>query len=77
MFSLLSDDFISLNRYRLHMLNGVPHTQRIIPVRQPILMVPVAIALIAVMGGFVIISNYVMPQNTPVLSEQVRYFTLP
>ena len=25
MFSLLSDDFISLNRYRLHMLNGVPH----------------------------------------------------
>lgn len=26
MFSLLSDDFISLNRYRLHMLNGVAYT---------------------------------------------------
>ena|GEM_PF-852244 len=62
MFSLLSDDFISLNRYRLHMLNGVPHTQRITPVRQPIVMVLVAIALVAVVAGFVIISNYVMPQ---------------
>ena len=26
MFSLLSDDFISLNRYRLRMLNGVAYT---------------------------------------------------
>jgi len=26
MFNLLSDDFISLNRYTLHMLNGVAYT---------------------------------------------------
>ncbi len=62
MFSLLSDDFISLNRYILHMLNGVPHTdQRTTTVRQPIVIVLVAIAIVAVVGGFVIISNYVMP----------------
>jgi hypothetical protein len=62
MFSLFSDDFISLNRYILHMLNGVAHTdQRTTIVRQPIVIVLVAIALVAVVGGFVIISNYVMP----------------
>jgi hypothetical protein len=61
MFSLFSDDFISLNRYILHMLNGVEHTDQRTTVRQPIVIVLVAIALVAVVGGFVIISNYVMP----------------
>jgi hypothetical protein len=62
MFSLFSDDFISLNRYILHMLNGVAHTDHRTPTdRQPIVIVLVAIALLAVVGGFVIISNYVMP----------------
>jgi hypothetical protein len=28
MFSLFSDELISLNRYRLHMLNGVAYTDR-------------------------------------------------
>ncbi len=58
MFSLFSDDFISLNRYRLHMLNGVAYTYQ---KTQPIVIVLVAIALVAAVGGFVIISNYVMP----------------
>ena len=58
MFSLFSDELISLNRYRLHMLNGVAHTHQR---TQPIVIVLVAIALLAVVGGFVIISNYVMP----------------
>jgi len=58
MFSLLSDDVISLNRYRLHMLNGVAHTHQR---TQPIVIVLVAIALVAAVGGFIIISNYVMP----------------
>ena len=58
MFSLFSDDFISLNRYRLHMLNGVAHTYQ---KTQPIVIVLVAIALVAAVGGFIIISNYVMP----------------
>ena len=62
MFSLFSDDIISLNRYRLHMLNGVGHTdQRTTTVRQPIVIVLAAIALVAVVGGSIIISNYVMP----------------
>ena len=58
MFSLFSDDFISLNGYRLYMLNGVAHTYR---KTQPIVIVLVAIALVAAVGGFIIISNYVMP----------------
>jgi hypothetical protein len=58
MFSLFSDDLISLNRYILYMLNGVAHTEHW---HQPIVIVLVAIALVAVVGGFVIISNYVMP----------------
>jgi hypothetical protein len=62
MFSLFSDDFISLNRYILHMQNGVAHTDhRTTTDRQPIVIVLVAIALVAAVGGFVIISNYVMP----------------
>ena len=62
MFSLFSDDFMSLNRYILHMQNGVAHTDhRTTTDRQPIVIVLVAIALLAVVGGFVIISNYVMP----------------
>ena len=44
------------------MLNGVAHTdKRTTTVRQPMVIVLVAIALVAVVGGFVIISNYVMP----------------
>jgi hypothetical protein len=58
MFSLFSDDFISLNRYILHMLNGVAHVHQR---TQPIVIVLVAIALVAAVGGFIIISNYVMP----------------
>jgi hypothetical protein len=57
----LAVDFISLNRYRLHILNGVGHTdQRTTIVQQPIVIVLVAIALLAVVSGFIIISNYVM-----------------
>ena len=41
-----SNDLISLNSNTLHMLNAL---------------VLVAIALVAVVGGFVLISNYVMP----------------
>jgi hypothetical protein len=58
MFSLFSDDFISLNRYILHMLNGAAHAHQ---QTQPIVIVLVAIALVAAVGGFIIISNYVMP----------------
>ena len=58
MFSLFSDDFISLNVYILHMLNGVAHARQ---KTQPIVIVLVAIALVAAVGGFIIISNYVMP----------------
>jgi hypothetical protein len=58
MFSLFSDDFISLNVYILHMLNGVAHAHQR---TQPIVIVLVAIALVAAVGGFIIISNYVMP----------------
>ena len=44
------------------MLNGVTHTdKRTITVHQPVVIVLVAIALVAVIGGFIIISNYVMP----------------
>ena len=58
MLSLFSDDIISSNRYRVHMLNGVAHTHQ---KTQPIVIVLVAIALVAVVGGFIFISNYVMP----------------
>jgi hypothetical protein len=58
MFSLFSDDFISLNVYILHMLNGVAHAHQR---TQSIVIVLVAIALVAAVGGFIIISNYVMP----------------
>jgi hypothetical protein len=58
MFSLFSDSFISLNRYILHMLNGVAHTEHW---GHPMVIVLVAVALVAVVGGFIIISNYVMP----------------
>jgi hypothetical protein len=58
MFSPFSDDFISLNVYILHMLNGVAHAHQR---TQPIVIVLVAIALAAAVGGFIIISNYVMP----------------
>lgn len=58
MISLFSDDFISLNVYILHMLNGVAHAHQR---TQPIVIVLVAIALVAAVGGFIIISNYVMP----------------
>jgi hypothetical protein len=58
MFSVFSDDFISLNRYILHMLNGVAHAHQ---QTQPIVIVLVAIALVAAVGGFIIIANYVMP----------------
>jgi ABC-type antimicrobial peptide transport system permease subunit len=58
MFSLFSDDFISLNVYILYMLNGLAHARQR---TQPIVIVLVAIALVAAVGGFVIISNYVMP----------------
>jgi hypothetical protein len=57
MFSLFLGDFISLNSYILHMLNGVAYTT----VQQPIVIVLVAIALVAVVSGFIIISTYVMP----------------
>jgi len=40
------------------MLNGVAHAHQR---TQPIAMVLVAIALVAAVGGFIIISNYVMP----------------
>ena len=44
------------------MLNGVAHTYPRTPaVQQPIVIVLVAIALVAAVGGFIIISNYVMP----------------
>ena len=44
------------------MVNGIAHTgHRSTTVRQPIVIVLVAIALVAVVGGFIIISNYVMP----------------
>jgi len=42
------------------MLNGVAHTYSKTTVRA-IVIVLVAIALVAVVGGFFIISNYVMP----------------
>jgi ABC-type antimicrobial peptide transport system permease subunit len=59
MFSFLSDDFISLNRYIFNMLNSIAHTYE--AVQQPIVIILVAIALIALVGGFILISNYVMP----------------
>ena len=59
MFTLFSDEFISLNRYILNMLNGIAHTYG--AVQQPIVIILVAIALVAVVSGFIIISNYVMP----------------
>jgi len=40
------------------MLNGVAHTHE---KTQPMVIVLVAIALVAAVGGFIIISNYVMP----------------
>jgi hypothetical protein len=40
------------------MLNGVAHTHQ---KTQPIVIVLVAIALVAAVGGFIIVSNYVMP----------------
>ncbi len=40
------------------MLNGVAHTEHW---DQPMVIVLVAIALVAAVGGFIIISNYVMP----------------
>jgi hypothetical protein len=40
------------------MLNGVAHTHQ---KTQPIVIVLVAIALVAAVGGFIIIANYVMP----------------
>ncbi|MDQ6667214.1 MAG: hypothetical protein M3Y53_03185 [Thermoproteota archaeon] len=44
------------------MLNGITHTdQRTTTVRQPVVIVLVAIALVAVVGIFIIISNYVVP----------------
>ena len=44
------------------MLNGVANTDhRTTTVQQPVVIVLVAIALVAVIGGFIIISNYVMP----------------
>jgi hypothetical protein len=44
------------------MLNGVVHThQKTATVQQPVVIVLVAIALVAIVGGFIIISNYVMP----------------
>jgi hypothetical protein len=43
------------------MLNGVAHAHQRTTTVQPIVIVLVAIALVAVVGGFVIISNYVMP----------------
>jgi hypothetical protein len=60
MFSLFSDDFISLNSNISHMLNGVAH-HRTTALQQPIVIILVAIALVAVVSGFIIISNYVMP----------------
>jgi hypothetical protein len=41
------------------MINGIAHTYQ--AVQQPIIIVLVAIALVAVVSGFIIISNYVMP----------------
>ena len=41
------------------MLNGVAHTHQ--KYEQPRVIVLVAIALVAAVGGFIIISNYVMP----------------
>ena len=41
------------------MLNGIAHTYE--AVQQPIVIILVAIALVAVVGGFILISNYVMP----------------
>jgi hypothetical protein len=44
------------------MQNGVAHThQRTTAVPQSTVIVFVAIALVAVVGGFIFISNYVMP----------------
>jgi len=59
------------------MLNGVANTDhRTTTVQQPVVIVLVAIALVAVVGGFIIISNYVMAKYTSSLSEQVRCSTL-
>ena len=41
------------------MLNGIAHTYE--AVQQPIVIILVAVALVAVVGGFIFISNYVMP----------------
>ena len=62
MFNLFPNDLISLNRYTLHMLNGLANTdQRSTTFQQPVVVVLVAIALVAVVVAFVTISNYVMP----------------
>jgi hypothetical protein len=46
----------------IDMVEGVVHTHlRTITVQQPIVIVFVAIALVAVVGGFIFISNYFMP----------------
>jgi hypothetical protein len=58
MVSLFSDDLISLNRHILHMLNGIAHTHQR---SQSMVIVLVAIALVAAVGGFILITNYVMP----------------
>lgn len=69
----LAVDFISLNSYRLHILNGVGHTdQRTTIVQQPIVIVLVAIALLAVVSGFIIISNYVMPNIHQFCQSKLR-----
>ena len=41
------------------MLNDIAHTYE--AVQQPIVIILVAVALVAVVGGFIFISNYVMP----------------
>ncbi len=62
MISLFSDGFISLKRNILHMRNDVAHSDhRSTTLQQPIVIILVAIALVAVVSGFIIISTYVMP----------------
>ena len=62
MFSLLRDGIISLNRYILYILNRIAHTgQKTTTLRQPMVIVLVAIALVAVVGGYSFVSNYIMP----------------
>jgi hypothetical protein len=72
MFSLFSGDVISLKRNILHLGNGVAHSDHMsATLQQPIVIILVAIALVAVVSGFIIIATYVMPNIHQVCQSKI------